>query len=74
MTLIPRYEGVVKERRGVWVVVGMVFTRKHGLHRINLHRFGNKLGRIDHFNRAKALGTPWLPRGLPRHRTSVAAV
>ena len=71
VTIPPTYEGEAKERRGGWVVVGMVFICQHGLYRTALHRFCNKLGRVGPFNRAEALGPPRLSRGLPRHRTSV---
>ena len=74
VTLLSRYEGVAEERRGGWVVVGLIFICKHGLHRTTLHRFCNKLRRVDYFNRAKAPGPPWLPRGLARHRTTVTIV
>ena len=74
VTTLPRYQGVAIERDGGWVVVEMVFICKHGLHRTTLHRFRNKLGRVDHFNRAKALGPPRLLRGLSCHRPSVTVV
>ena len=74
VTLLPRYKGVAKERRGGWVGGRDCLHCKHVLHRTTLHRFCNMPGRVDYFNRAKALGPPWLPRGLPRHRTPVTVV
>ena len=74
VTILPRYEAVAKERRRGWVVAWMVLFCKHGLHRTTLHRLCNKLGRKDPYSRAHALGSPRLPRRLPRNRTSVTVL